>query len=296
MRFFLSCDGEAKQIETFQDDDIAALFQTALVDFAKTPASCSAICQASDASPFFKATKKRLANYVVTTDPIQDDANEYVVEQLRDFIADKFSPNKKTIILKSLLKVVEAIRETLTMKIVRDGYAAIGQWPIDFVSAMNQCPTIRIMTSADYKKMKDSVDAMADIFRERGVITEAEMDDLGIPDYSEDRRKTPKDERNLSQQRAVVMNSTECVRQYKEYQQRLQARRASAGQATTSNGTRGPTDSQLYKSWCLTLTHQQAREEAVLCEAAGGKVSRRKQKAAELRAQGWTAPTESTEN
>lgn len=58
MRAFVTCAGEAKQIEMFQEDDILKLFEETLIDLGKTPASCSAICQSSDASPFFKAAKK----------------------------------------------------------------------------------------------------------------------------------------------------------------------------------------------------------------------------------------------
>jgi hypothetical protein len=37
MRFFLSCDGEAKQIEVFQEPELLQLFKETLIDFAKTP-------------------------------------------------------------------------------------------------------------------------------------------------------------------------------------------------------------------------------------------------------------------
>jgi hypothetical protein len=45
MRFFLFCGGKAKQIDFFQEADMLQLFRQSLIDFAKTPASCSAICQ-----------------------------------------------------------------------------------------------------------------------------------------------------------------------------------------------------------------------------------------------------------
>ena len=136
-----------------------------------------------------------------------------------------------------------------------------------------------------------SVETLANIFRERGVLTEADMDEFNIIDMSEDTRRTPKDERVLHQQRAVLMNSAECTRQYKEYQMRLQVKKTSSRRGPRANGVKALTDAQLYKSWCFTLSHAQAREEATLCEAMGGRVNRRKQKAVELRAQGWT-PTE----
>ena len=62
MRAFVTCDGEAKQIEVFQETEMIDLINATLVDLGKTPASCSAVYQSSDVSPLFKAAKKRLAS------------------------------------------------------------------------------------------------------------------------------------------------------------------------------------------------------------------------------------------
>jgi hypothetical protein len=48
------------QITGFQEDAMQAKFNTADVVMIKTPASCSAICQPSDVSPFFRAAKEKL--------------------------------------------------------------------------------------------------------------------------------------------------------------------------------------------------------------------------------------------
>jgi hypothetical protein len=287
MRFFMSCDGEAKQIEVFQEQEILDLFKEALIDFAKTPASCSAICQASDASPYFKATKKRLRHQSIGFNPVQDDENENTIDQLKLALGERFASNKKGVIIKSLLKVVEAIRDTLTSSIVKTGYRVTGQWPIDFTSAMNQCSAVSQLSAAAYIHMRDKVETLAGIFRERGVLTEADMDEHGIVDLTDDTRKTPKDQRVLHQQRAVLMNSEECIRQFKEYQARLEARKAAVRQSATDGQAQGLTNAQLYEAWFNRLTKDEQREELVLRDAAGGKVARRKQKAAELRVQGW---------
>lgn len=64
MRAFVTCDGEAKQIEVFQEEDMIEVFKDAMIDFGKTPASCSAIAQASDVSLYFSCTKKILKERV----------------------------------------------------------------------------------------------------------------------------------------------------------------------------------------------------------------------------------------
>lgn len=127
------------------------------------------------------------------------------------------------------------------------------------------------------------MDTLADILRDRGVLTEADMDEHGIVDLSEDSRKTPKDQRVLHQQRAVLMNSEGSKLQFRDRQSRLQARKAAARQPASD----GVTIAQLYEIWFNRLTKQEKREELVLRDAVGGKVACRKQKAVKLRAQGW---------
>jgi hypothetical protein len=125
---------------------------------------------------------------------------------LSDFFGSRFVACKKTVVVKSLLKKVEAIQETLTMKIVKDGFAITGQYPIDFRKGMNLCPTVKVLSKAPYEKIRDSVETLASIFREREVLTEADMDGEGIVNMLEESRKTRKDERVLYQQRPAVMN------------------------------------------------------------------------------------------
>ena len=62
-RAFVTCDGEAKQIEVFQCQDMLSLLASAKIDFGKTPASCSGACQSSDVSPLFQGCKKKTVNF-----------------------------------------------------------------------------------------------------------------------------------------------------------------------------------------------------------------------------------------
>ena len=61
MRAFVTCEGELAQIRVFQEERMLQKFSEALIDFGKTPASCSAICQSSDVSDYFLALKKTLS-------------------------------------------------------------------------------------------------------------------------------------------------------------------------------------------------------------------------------------------
>jgi hypothetical protein len=60
MTAFFVFDGESSQIQVFQEGFVLDLMRQHLIDFRKSPASCSSITQSSDDSDFFKASKKKL--------------------------------------------------------------------------------------------------------------------------------------------------------------------------------------------------------------------------------------------
>lgn len=288
MRFFMTCDGEAKQIEVFQQPEIIQLFEENHIDLAKTPASCSGICQPSDVSPFFLASKKRLRSPSPKKFLLTDDENHMAVTDLRTALeGTQFSNEKKTIVMKSVIKVAQAIRETLVLNVVKSGYVKSGIWPINFDVAMNQCRGD--LSLAERDQARRSVEHLTGLFREKGVVTEKDMDDQQIKSIDLDSRKTPKDQRVLHQQRAVLMNSEACIRKYREYHDLLAAKAATTA-AGGPRAAKGPNlDLQLYDSWFETLTPELKKAEKALQVTAGGKIKRRKVKVVELRAAGWTA-------
>jgi hypothetical protein len=182
MRVFLTCDGEHKQIEVFQDADLLQAFEDALIDFGKTPASCSAICQSSDASPFFRAIKKKLKS------ACELGKEAYECRILKDGLKRtldgilSFSSAKKEVVCDSLMKVVWAIRETITLEMVKKGYKVIGQYPIDFSAAMSGCT--RSLSLQEANTMKDKEAGLLLKFRTTGILTESDMDEAGIPESS----------------------------------------------------------------------------------------------------------------
>jgi prophage tail gpP-like protein len=66
-------------------------------------------------------------------------------------------------------------------------------------------PTVKDLSKAQYENMENSVETLTNTFRQRGVLTEADIDGEDIVVLSEDTRNPRKDERVLYQQRAVYM-------------------------------------------------------------------------------------------
>lgn len=136
MRAFVTCDGEPGQIEVFQEPELLEAFKAALIDFGKTPASCSGICQASDVSNFFKASKKRVKT-LYSDNFVDAEVEEDIMAMLTEM---NFSSEKKRLVCDALQLVARAVQDTLTRSCVQHGYERCGQYPVNFDKAMAKVP------------------------------------------------------------------------------------------------------------------------------------------------------------
>ena len=226
-RAFVTCDGEASQISVFQEEQMLALFVEALIDFGKSPASCSATCQSSDASVFFKALKAKLKS--VSKEMA---ANGALEKRLKDFIEKKlinadgsphFSSERKTQTVGSLLIFSYTVKETLRGELIRDGYREIGQYPLNFRKTMGKCT--RQLSTREMEVMEREFPVAVQKFRNKGCITEAEYDEMGIVSVNDlARNQKPKDQRPLQNQRSVIMNMEDCISKYRNYRAEVAAR------------------------------------------------------------------------
>lgn len=150
------------------------------------------------------------------------------------------------------------------MDIVKAGYRTIGQWPISFTAAMSGC-TYRL-SAGESDIMKEKQGDLVTIFRTNGILTEADMDAAGIASVN-NTTSTPKDERALHKQRAVIMNSAECVRCYKDYK----SKKVEAFVASVKKKE----DVRLYKAWYNSLTAEAQKDERKMQRLSQGLVNRR---------------------
>jgi hypothetical protein len=281
---FVSCDGEAKQIEVFQEDDMLQSLDEHDIILVKTPASCSAICQPSDVSSFFKASKKRL-EYIprsLRTGSWKIDGVELPVGEedqmeaaITKMIQNKFTrskildalnctgycADKKDKVVTALQRILWAIRDTLRMSVVAQGYIDIGWGPRPSLShAMSKCTaTIPAKIS---KTLHEKFEAMAAIYRNSGTLTEKDMDDAGIVSINHlYKRKKLKDQRVLHQQRAVVMNSPACIAQYREHKDAKEKEKADKEERQQAFHTY-KMGLQVYQRWVASLAPEQQQEES----------------------------------
>lgn len=277
MRAFVTCDGEAKQIEVFQEPKILEAFQDALIDLGKTPASCSAICQASDASPFFKQAKEHLKTF---TELSEYRSHESMVVKLNEILkARTFSTERQNAICHGIKAIQYTIQNVLTVDYVKSGYERIGQWPISFDKALGM--VAGTISTKYVRHMRSKFAELADIFRTNGVLTEQDMDDNGIVClYEYDQvlgdppSSVPKDERALHRQRATVMNSANVVQFYRKYNE-VRAQRSLVLPA--AGPPRSAADFKplaLFNRWLGDLTSEEQKEQKKITRIKKGKKAR----------------------
>ncbi len=220
MRAFICCDGEAKQIEIFQEKEVLDALTAHSVDLGKLPASCSGILQASDVSPAFRSTKKYLKSIAE-----KNYENNSVRDRLSNFLNSKnyFTADKRRIIVEALLQISSAVKNSITPNAVMAGYRICGQYPVDWKKTLRQSKYE--FTSNDEKIILDSFPKLEEEMSTKGQISETFMDNLNIPKTNRTPHTTvPNDQRPLHQQRCVIMNNEECIKQWKMRQERKLAK------------------------------------------------------------------------
>lgn len=236
----------------------------------KSPASCSAICQASDVSPFFKTAKgilKKIHDIQWQDDDLKIELHQCIKNNKKDL-----SDEKRRKIVDALQKITYAVKNSLDSRSVRLGYEICGQQPLNFDNAMRATCKNRVISQAEYETMKAAVPILAESYREKGFLTEEEMDDLHIPNFNEEcYSSVPKDQRALHQQRAVVMNADELlshIRQLKEKKVQAEQARKRQAELKAAKKKAESQEKQDYNRWFTNLTpNEQARERRRIREA-----------------------------
>jgi len=180
----------------------------ARIVLGKTPASCSAVTQASDISEDFKAEKK-----VMKSAANRQWDNVVIRTQLHNVFraTTSFSSEEVKLCINSLLQLSYSAKATLNQHIVVNGYTKFGQQggSLDFYKIMSACRAP--IAPRDLQHMKRQLKQMVVKMKLNTQITEADMDAANIADYAvrlEGRRGngTPKDQRVIHQRRACVLN------------------------------------------------------------------------------------------
>jgi hypothetical protein len=196
----------------FLEEPCLSYLREAKIALCKTPASCSAVSQPSDVSPFFKASKRKFAK---NADYIQDQRLTKILTAILDKRTELSAAHRSRYI-EGLGRLIAAVSCVYNKSTIRKGYSDCGQFPFSLEKAMAKCS--RIISAVDLQNMKDKLTDLAAIYTARGLVTEEEMDALNIVSVNDEQRcKKPKDQRVLHRQRAVHLNHGHVVLRQEEY-------------------------------------------------------------------------------
>ena len=209
MNAFISTDGEQIQIETFIEPQCSEMLKAASILEAKHSASYSAKGNAWDAGNYFKATKCRAKSMHSGTVSSMTAA----VRRNLDAILTELTHldvGTRNHMANAVCRIVAACRATLTFSIIQGGFIETGQWDpalnppgYNFDKKMGCCTSF--IPPVDLTLMRSKLVELAALMRSQGLVTEAQYDVAGIIQVM-DSRSTPKDQRPLHQNRAMLLN------------------------------------------------------------------------------------------
>ena len=182
-KVFMTCDGEESQIRVLLEEAFAEKFSDLRIVIAKTPRSCSGVCQASDISEGFKEEKGSLkrATDEDFADPLLQSALEAAFAQyILDNPTSDIKSDKKTTYIYGLLAMTYATQNVQTRTTVLHGYSRWGQkgGAIDLYKIMAACRVEIPKSQMDI--MVANIDTAVNFILEDGRIPEEWYDTIGI--------------------------------------------------------------------------------------------------------------------
>ena len=212
---FFSLDGEEIQIRNVMNR--IDFFNEISVIVAKRAASLSHFGNALDAGNIHKATKTRQKNM---SDKEAHHGKDGVIAAIMGYLRaelPQLTKAKCKHIAEACVRVASAFQFTLSPTMILHSFEKCAQrLPSTLDAKLALYPKISEVGSTEIESMRKVFPSHVEVVRATGKITEAMMDMAGKPaSFTNDRRKVPKDERVLHQQRSCILNGAEVVEQYR---------------------------------------------------------------------------------
>jgi len=221
MSAFATSDGEAIVLNQVFSTDALEMLKSKMIGLGKISASCSGIHQPSDVSPLFKGTKKASKKYMENPSLVKP--HPLLTSNLRSAFANLESScgisisaggQKEKIILGCEI-IVRTLQEVVRPRLITDGFALCGQYPLNFETVMRQSYTK--LTPENINDLKKSIPDDEAYFRQHGELTEEQLDKSNIPTVYEESNTIPRNNRPLANQRAALITHPETVARQQAY-------------------------------------------------------------------------------
>lgn len=220
---FYSFDGEEIQIRNFLDQSFLPEYTQRLMLMVKHSASFSAKSNALDAGNLHKASKKVSKSATKRTIMHGMAPHQTKLDDLFFRIRPLKTKATRDQLVDAVLRTVVSLQTVFTHKLILHSFEKTGQL-IDPTSSQKNFFDSK-MALYPGKRKKKVFDALRAAFpgvvekvKSNGKCTEIEMDQLGVPRFeTNDRRTKDKDQRPMHNQRACCMNHDSIVKEYAAY-------------------------------------------------------------------------------
>jgi len=162
---------------------MAKRFADQRIYVAKTPRSCSAICQASDISKGFKAEKTALAHVqpeIFENLLLKAALTQLFIQYKTDNVSTELTSAKIHSYTSGLQAMTYVAQNIQTSRIVQEGYTQFGQkgGRVDAFKILSACR--EDIAVAESSKMMDSMEFLGTLYKAYGEVDERYYDDLNI--------------------------------------------------------------------------------------------------------------------
>ena len=249
--FILSFDGESAQINAAVSDDVYPVAEDARCLLMKNCASCSAVQNACDQN-LYKAVKGVLRHMYGDYE-----GATALTRSMNDIFRQRtsLSANAKRKIKSGIHKIIYAFQKSINPTLVKECFSDIGVVPLDFNRMMGLCKEVGKLTPDDLTLIRDAIPILSDIFLETGQVTEADLDEAGIPQTIEP-GSIPKDTLTTMRQRTIWVNHGDTRARHKEYKSKQASKKQVRAEGlqnrptSKSNVFNDPEQVKLLKSLC----------------------------------------------
>lgn len=197
-------DGEEIQMQIFDSERLRGLFQAANIHVIKGSASTTHKTQALDVGFTFALLKKA----VKYSGLVCKDGTAFAQILIRILTERGLVGGVRTTAVHALQKVSLALKEVMSIKVIKKGFKSVGLHPYSRELILKRCTVPP--TAADMDAVEVGMESLVREFRETGHNLESTFDALKIrPDTIFDKRTAPKDKRAIQSERCVYMSHDE---------------------------------------------------------------------------------------
>jgi hypothetical protein len=185
------------------------------IGIGKISGSCSGIHQAADISPIFRNIKQAIKvlrdRATIVFNPVLNGLIVSAISEMEQEKSLKVDSTQKSKIAQGCVVITRAMQDRPIPKYIRQVYEDCEQMPLNFDVIMGRC--IKKITHDIMAELTQASESDLLYFQQHGYITDERLAKSHVA-LIESTASKPRDQRPLSNQRAIILNHAEDVSEY----------------------------------------------------------------------------------